>query len=445
MMMDEAPGSLLAALIVLAACSGPPDRPPVVSEEPPTRRPNIVLILADDLGYGDLGVYGSRTIATPNLDRLAREGMRFTSFYANGPICTPTRVALLTGRYPQRFGLHGGLAVDSSWGLPAGTVTLPRLLRTADYETMHVGKWHVGHGAEEFRPLAKGFDGFYGFLHAHHLPKTYNHPRLRRGEDPEKVRSGHLTDLLTEEAESFLRRQAGSEEPFFLNLWTFSPHKPAQPPRRWAERYDDTAEGRYAAQVSALDESVGRLLTVPDETGLSGDTLVLFSSDNGGARDLHGRRTEGAPMNSFNGPLRGGKNQLLEGGIRVPLIVRWPGRVTAGAVSDALAASFDLFPTLADTAGADLDGVPIDGRSLKATLTGAPDDFSGPLFWQDVHAGESRFAVRRGDWKLRSAREKTTLYNLRVDLDETTDLASDRPEIVADLLAAHDNWRTGWE
>lgn len=425
---------MLAALAVLAACSQAPADPlPISPAKPPPGRPNVLFIVADDLGYGDLGVYGSKVIATPNLDRLASQGMRFTQFYTNGPICTPTRVSLLTGRYPQRFGLYGGLEADSSWGLPTGTVTLPQLLRDVGYETMHVGKWHVGHAKAAFRPLAMGFDGFFGFLHAHHLPKTYHDPLMRRNEEPEEVRPGYLTDLLAAEAETFLRRRAQFGAPFFFNLWTFSPHKPLQPPPRWAERYPETVEGRYAALVSALDENVGRLLAVLDETGLASDTLVLFLSDNGGARSVHEGR---------NGPMRGGKNQLLEGGIRVPLIVRWPGRIAAGVVCDALVASFDLFPTIAEIAGVDLTDVPIDGRNLMTLLGGGADNFEGPLFWQDVFAGEPRFAVRRGRWKLHSEKGNTTLYDLRDDPGETTDLAASRPEIVVDLAAEHRAWRT---
>ncbi len=431
-MMDEVPRTLLATLLALAACSAPAEPPAGLAGEPPERRPNILLIVADDLGYGDLGVYGSRTIATPHLDRLAREGMRFTSFYANGPTCAPTRVALLTGRYPQRFGLYGRLRVDSTWGLPPDAPTLPQLLSSAGYETVHVGKWHVGHAEETFRPLARGFDRFFGFLHAHHLPKTYRDPRLSRGDGPGEVRPGHLTDLLAEETETFLRRRGGAGAPFFLNLWTFSPHKPLEPPPRWAARHDDTVAGRYAAQVAALDENVGRLLAVLDDTGLAADTVVVFLSDNGGARDTHGGR---------NGPFRGAKNQLSEGGIRVPMIVRWPGRVAAGVVSDGLVASFDLLPTIAELAGADLTGVPIDGRSLAALLGGGADDFDGPLFWDDVHAGERRFAVRRGHFKLRSEKGRTTLYDVEADPGETADLAVAHPEIVAELTAAHRVWR----
>lgn len=423
---------LLAALAMFAACAGIPQSPP--PESAPTGSPNILLILADDLGYGDLGVYGSSTLSTPNLDRLAWEGIRFTSFYANSPICSPTRVAILTGRYPQRFGLYNGLGVDSTWGLPAHAATLPRLLRDAGYETMHVGKWHVGHAREAYRPLLQGFDGFFGFDHAHHLPKTYRDPRLRRNREPEQVRPGYLTDLLAAEAETFLRHRTESKRPFFLNLWTFSPHKPLEPPPRWADRYDDSVEGRFAAMVKTLDEAVGRLLSALEETGLTDNTVVVFSSDNGGADTVHGGR---------NGPFRGGKNDLLEGGIRVPLIVRWPGRVTAGAVSDALVASFDLFPTLAELAGVDLAGVPVDGRNLTPLLAGARDDFTGPLHWDDVHAGRGRFAVRRGPWKLRSEKGKTTLHDVRADPGETSDLATRRPEIVAELQEVHRTWRAG--
>lgn len=365
--------------------------------------------------------------------------MRFTSFYANGAICTPTHVALLTGRYPQRFGLYGGLEVDSSWGLPADTATLPRLLRGAGYDTALVGKWHLGHAEEEYRPLAQGFDAFFGFLHARHLPKTYNDPRLCRGEEPDQVRPGYLTHLLTEEAAALLRRWADAAQPFFLNLWYFAPHKPLEPPPRWAERHEDTVAGRFAALVAALDESVGSLLAVLYETGLAGDTMVVFLSNNGGARDVHGGR---------NGPLRAGKGHLLEGGVRVPLIVRWPGRVAAGTVHDGLTASFDLLPTIADLAGVDLTGVPVDGRSLAADLAGEPGTsskwagFEGPLFWEAVQDGESRFAVRRGLWKLHSTRRGSTLHDIRQDPGERDDLAADRPEVVNELEAAYRQWRS---
>ncbi len=417
---------LLAALAALTACSKAP-------ADPPTGRPNVLFILADDLGYADLGIYGNRTIATPSLDRLARQGMRFTQFYANGPICTPTRVALLTGRYPQRFGLYGGLPADSAWGLPPDTVTLPQLLRRAGYETAHLGKWHLGHAEQAFRPLARGFDAFFGFLHAHHLPKTYHDPRLRRGEDPDAVYPGYLTDLLTDEAEAFLRQRAGSAKPFFLNLWTFNPHKPLQPPQRWAERYDDTVEGRFAALVSTLDENVGRLLAVLDETGLERDTLVVFTSDNGGAREVHG--------GGEGGPLRGGKNRLTEGGIRVPLIVRWPGRVPAGTVRDDLAASFDWFPTLLELAGVEPGSPEVDGRSLVPVLTDSSPAFEGPIFWEDVHQERRRFAVRHRHWKLLSEKGRTSLFDLRRDPGESTDLAAHHPDVVAEMTAACRRWR----
>ena len=416
-------------LTFLAACCTDPVGP--VSTQA-ARVPNFLLILADDLGYGDLGVYGSPTIRTPHLDRLASAGMRFTSFYTNGPICSPTRVSILTGRYPQRYGLYGGLTVDSTWGLPADVATLPRLLRDAGYATRHIGKWHVGHAEASFRPPAQGFDDFFGFWHAHHLRKTYRDPKLRRGEAAEAVHPGHLTELLTEAAASFLRQRSEVEAPFFLNLWLFSPHKPIQPPQRWVERYDDTAAGRYAALVSHLDENVGQLLGVLDETGLADDTVVIFLSDNGGARDLHGGR---------NGPLQGGKNQLLEGGIRVPLIVRWPGRVAAGSLSDALVASFDLLPTIAELAEVDTAGLALDGRSLATVLSGAADDFEGPLFWDDLQGGRRRFAVRLGPWKLRSAKGIATLHDLRIDPGESRDLAAVHSETAAELEAAYRAWR----
>ncbi len=456
MLKDPPVGVLwLVALAMLSACSEAPSaRTPgtpsasassaseafpsegLPSEGLPSKAlpspPNILFVLADDLGYADLGSYGNQVIATPNLDRLASEGLRFTSFYTNGSTCTPTRLSLMTGKYPQRFGVYNGLKVDSTWGLPADTETLPRRLQSAGYKTVHIGKWHLGHAEEAYRPLSLGFSEFFGFLHAHHLPKTFQNPRLRRGNQPDEERVGHLTDLLTDEAVAFLSQHNPSDGPFFLNLWFFSPHKPLQPPARWAERYDSTMEGRYAALVSALDEAAGRLLAALDNQDLTRNTVVVFMSDNGGVYDIHQGR---------NGPFRGGKTQLLEGGIRAPLIVRWPGRVAAGTVSDALTASFDLFPTLTDLAELQPSDRSIDGRSLLPLMEGLSANFDGPLFWEEIYNDQRNFAVRNSRWKLHSDGSQTELYDLRVDPGETTDQSANHPEVNARLLTALQQWR----
>ena len=200
----------------------------------PGRTPNILLLVADDLGLGELGVYGNRRFPTPNLDRLAAEGMRFTHFYSNSSICSPARVAILTGQYPQRHGARFAYRRQSDHGLPGDVPTIPSLLARAGYLTHHVGKWHVGHGRDEFHPMQRGFDGFFGFLEQSELPDTYRSPNLRRDRGPPERRAGHLTDLLTAEAIEFLRETSG--RPFFLQVWFFAPHAPTQPPGRWANR-----------------------------------------------------------------------------------------------------------------------------------------------------------------------------------------------------------------
>lgn len=401
------------------------------------KRPNILFLLADDLGYFDLGAYGNAEIRTPEIDRLAREGLRLTQFYSNGAVCTPTRAALLTGLYPQRFGaqLREGLRPGSESGLPPEVPVLPQLLERAGYRTMHVGKWHVGHARAAFRPLAKGYGAYYGFLHPRHLPDGYRDPFLQRDEQKPQRQSGHLSDLLTAEAADFLRRQKGSRQPFFLSVWFFSPHGPLMPPERWAGRYEATPEGRYRALVSALDESVGTLLKALAQAGLEDDTVVIFMSDNGGDRLTHG---------DSNGPLRGTKNQLAEGGIRVPLIVRWPGHVPMDSVSDELTLGFDLVPTLTEIAGVDHSGIAFDGRSLVPLLSPdrrstSPEVTVGDMFWDDREPS-ARFAVRRQHWKLLSTAGETSLYNLQKDPGESVDLASSHPDLVAEMTSAYRRW-----
>ena len=405
---------------------------------PVQARPNIVFVLADDLGYGDLGSYGSQDIATPHLDRLAQEGLRFTQFYTNGATCTPTRISLLTGHYPQRFGFREGLKSASQRGIPAGVPTLPFLLQRAGYTTMHIGKWHVGHAEPAFRPLAKGYDDFFGFLHAWFLPKTYRNPLLQRNEAAPTRHAGHMTDILTAEAVAFLHRQADTQQPFFLSLWYFNPHTPHQPPARWAKHYPDTKWGRFQALVSTLDENVGVLLKILQETNLAQETLLIFASDNGGAGERLLPRT-------FNGPLRGVKNQFTEGGIRVPLIVRWPGRVPAGVVHDERVISFDWFPTLADIGGADRSAVSVPGRNIEPILYGRQQkeqkEIQQPVFWEDFHNDAYRFAVRHTDWKLVFEDGRSWLFDLSHDLSESTDVAQRQPDIVKDLTARYHTWR----
>ncbi len=412
------------------ACDRPYSKP--TPTQPSSKTPNIIYLLADDLGYEDLGVYGSPSITTPRLDRLAKEGLRFTQYYSNGSVCSPTRAALHTGSYPSRWGFRDGIKAESRRGLPSAIATLPAILQQAGYETWHIGKWHLGHSEDSYQPLKQGYDRFFGFLHAWQLPKTYQNPRLRTGTETAEVREGHLTDLLTDRAIDWIGSKT-AKNPYFLSLWYFAPHKPLEPPGRWESRYPKTQWGRYGALVSTLDENVGRLLDTLEATETARETVVIFASDNGGVTSLHG---------GMNGPLRGGKNQLFEGGIRVPLIVRWPGRVSAGVVEDSVVLSHDWLPTLAEVAGVDLGSWSVDGSSLGPLLQGEKRATKPtPVFWEKSGAKGYSFAVRQGFWKLLQTEDERFLFDLEKDIGETRNLALEYPETVHQLEIAYWRWR----
>jgi len=409
------------------------------------RAPNILLILVDDLGYGDLGSYGATDLDTPHVDRLAERGMRLSSFYANCPVCSPTRAALLTGCYPDVVGVPGVIRTHSrnSWGyLSPGAVLLPAVLEQAGYRTAMFGKWHLGLG-EPNLPNRRGFDFFHGFL-GDMMDDYYDHRRhganyMRRNNetiDPE----GHATDLFTQWTCDWLR-QYREEAPFFIYLAYNAPHSPIQPPeeflRRYRARHPDLPEkrARLAALIEHLDDGIGRVIACLEETGHAEDTLVLFTSDNGGS----------LPHGSSNGALAGGKQDMLEGGVRVPMCAVWPGKINPGSQSDRVALTMDLFPTICEAAGARFDH-PIDGRSILPTLLGKPQPPEHRfLFWVRLeggrrYQGKPYYCVRHGDWKLlqNDPSEPLRLYNLADDPKETTDLAQRRPEVFSRLKKALD-------
>ena len=317
---------LLALALILAAV------PHAVAAERP---PNVVLILADDLGYGDLGCYGAKDVRTPNLDGLAGAGMRLTRFYANSSVCSPTRAALLTGRYPELVGVPGVIRTSpkDSWGhLTPDAVLLPRLLKAAGYHTGIVGKWHLGLKAPD-TPNARGFDHFHGFLgdmmenYFTHRRHGINYMRLDEQEiDP----PGHATDLFGQWAVDYVKERAAAKQPFFLYLAFNAPHDPLQPTEvsleRVRQRQPELPEKRakLVALIEHMDEAVGKVLQALRDAGVADDTLVLFTSDNGGSLP-HGAR---------NGPLRNGKGSMYEGGLRVPCLARWPGRIAPGTTSE---------------------------------------------------------------------------------------------------------------
>ncbi|HSH09805.1 MAG TPA: sulfatase-like hydrolase/transferase [Oceanipulchritudo sp.] len=394
------------------------------------RRPNILMILVDDLGYGDLSCQGSPDMQTPAIDRLFAEGMRFGNFYANCTVCSPSRASLLTGRYPDAVGVPGVIRQDEkdSWGfLDPEATTIADVLAKAGYATGLVGKWHLGLGSPNV-PNERGFDSFKGFL-GDMMEDYWTHRRgginwMRENEqviDPE----GHATDLFAAWASEFVRSRAGEAEPFFLYLAFNAPHDPVQPPAEWLEKVQQREKGidpvraRLVAFIEHLDARIGNVLQTLEVTGLAQDTLVVFSSDNGGAL-RHGAN---------NGPLRGGKGDHFEGGIRVPMAATWPGHIEAGSTSDNIGLLMDLFPTFCAVAGVEPPGN-LDGISLLPTLTGkeqATDD--RVLFWVRQEGnmrfgGQTYYAARYKHLKIlqNTPWEPYAFYDLAVDPMETAPL-----------------------
>lgn len=421
-------------------------------------RPNIVLVLADDLGWKDVSYNGS-AYATPNIDRLAAQGLTFTQAYAATPACSPTRAALLTGRSPARLGLtraiHGRdyraegtpprevvpgwpwpcLPYTSATHLPAGVPTFADALRAAGYETAFLGKWHIGWGAHG--PAGHGFEhqGFVGSVGAsdYFPPYRVEHGAASRPDE-------YLTDRLTDEAVAFLARE--HEHPFLLVLSHFAVHEPIQAKPELVRALAPTlvpgapqSNASYAAMLASLDQSVGRVLATLDERGLAQETLVVFTSDNGPLLERNGERMTTAA------PLRGGKLELYEGGIRVPLALRWPGTIAPGTSTAVPAVSMDLYPTLLAAAGvAPAPDEPLDGLDLAPLWSGATRLARERLFFFVPHR-DAQAAVRAGDWKLLHwFAGKNELYDLARDVGEQHDLAAAEPERTRALAAELLQW-----
>jgi arylsulfatase A-like enzyme len=414
-------------------------------------RPNIVFILADDLGYADVGAYGQRDYATPNIDRLAAEGLRFTQAYANSPDCSATRAALITGRYQARItlGLEEPLSPLSpkGIGLPPSHPTLPSLLKMIGYGTTLVGKWHLGE-LPDFSPLKSGYDQFFGILgccadyfnHGAEAAKTYVLPfpglahQLHEQEVPIE-RHGYMTNLLGERAVQTIERYAQTKEPFLLSLHFTAPHWPWEGPDDEAEskrikslfHRDGGSRKTYAAMVQSLDANIGQVLQALDANGLAGNTIVIFTSDNGGERF------------SKIWPFTGMKQELLEGGIRIPAIVRWPGRIAAGAVSEQVMITMDWMPTLLAAAGTAPDpAYPSDGEDLGAALTGRTQPHPRKLFWR-YKAGGQR-AIRDGDWKYLRIAGNEFLFNVVEDPRERANHADLRKGEFERLKTEWEGW-----
>lgn len=406
-------------------------------------RPNILIILADDMGYADAGFQGCQDIPTPHLDRLAKEGVVCTNGYVSHPFCSPTRAGLMTGRYQHRFGHVYNPYYDPEdhrEGLPLSEILLAEPLKQAHYVTGWIGKWHLG-AAPEFRPEKRGFMETFGFLGGGHRyinwtvnPKTEYLIPIERNGQPVEV-TEHLTIAFGKEAAAFIQRHKG--QPWFLYLAFNAPHLPHEPTTERLQRFANIPDKRrraYAAQMSLMDDAIGMALDALDATGQTKNTLVFFFSDNGGPI---GDRGNG----SSNDPLRGGKGDVYEGGIRVPFVVSWPGRLPAGTKYDQPVISLDVFATALAVAG---QALPTDRKydsvNLIPYLAGEkkdpPHDY---LFW----ARDNSLAVRHGDLKLVQPRPgHYELYNLRSDIGEKVNLAEQQPEVVTQLARVLAGWHS---
>jgi len=420
---------------------------------PPPGKPNILFIIADDLGWGDLSGYGASDLRTPHLDSLMKAGIRFTNSYANSPVCSPSRAALLSGRYPERMGVPGVIRdeIHDSWGYLAPGPLLPNYLQKAGYHTALVGKWHLGL-EEPNLPNQRGFKEFYGLLEGmmddYTAKRRHGQNFLRHNNQPVDP-PGHATDVFTEEAIRYLSGRRSSRQPFFLYLAYTAPHDPLQPPAAFLERVRqrqpgiDPQRAKLVALIEHMDAGIGRVLAALRANGQAENTLIVFTSDNGGW----------GPGKANNGPYRGVKGQLYEGGIRIPALAAWPGGIRPGQVSDARLQLMDWMPTFLELTGSKPSS-PVDAISFLTLLTNKESTPSQnglldtrPLFFvrregQDTYKGMAIQAIRLGDWKLLQPNPFSPfeLYNLAEDPRETTNLVDQqkgkRDELIK-LLMEH--------
>ena len=399
-----------------------------LSAEPEAKPPNIVFILADDMGYADLGCYGRPDLHTPNIDALAARGLRFLQAYANSAVCSATRTALITGRYQDRLsvGLDEPLA-GRDVGLPPDVPTLPSLLRKAGYSTTLVGKWHLGL-LPKYGPLRSGYNHFYGFRGG--ASDYYMHPGLY--DDEVRIeQAGYLTELLGDHAVNVVNGYARSGKPFLLSLHFNAPHWPWEPPGDDSESkrlaghhlgdFDGGTQRIYQEMIEALDFQVGRVVAAIDANGLSKNTIIVFTSDNGGERFAD------------TWPFTGRKTELLEGGLRIPAILSWPGRISQGRTADQVIISMDWLPTLLAAAGANSDpAYPPDGINLLPVVAGNAAPIKRKLFWR--YKGNAQRATRDGDYKFLKILDNTFLFNVVDDPMERANLKERHKDIYDHLV-----------
>jgi arylsulfatase A-like enzyme len=415
-------------------------------------KPNILVIVADDLGYADIGIHGAKAVPTPNIDKLAKSGVRCTSGYVSAPYCSPSRAGLLTGRYQTRFGheFNPHVGPEAKLGLPLDQVTIANLLRSVGYTTAAIGKWHLGF-SKDHHPQSRGFDEFFGFLVGGHnyalrkdiepkISNVYSNNHIHRGREPQKI-DGFATDLFTNEAIGFVKRN--KEKPWFLYLAYNAVHTPLEISEKLKDRLPadvkDPARRGYLALLLGLDDSVGRIMAHLHESGADENTLIIFISDNGGS----GLAPFLAYNSGINLPLRGYKGQTLEGGIRVPFFVAWRGKLPAEKTYDHPVIALDILPTACALTGVKAPKN-VDGVNLMPHLSGekktAPHE---ALYWR---FGPQK-AIRKGDWSLvefRDFEKKSNsgwqLFNLAKDIGQKNDLAAKRPDLVKELSQAWQNW-----
>lgn len=429
-------------LLLLTLC-------PLLSASPP----NIVFILADDFGYGDLGCMGGTDIATPNIDRLAAEGVKFTDFYSNAPVCTPTRVGFMTGRWQQRCGLEFAFGyqveqfrrVKGEWvpekdihafGLPLNEITIADRLKSAGYATGAFGKWHLGF-KDEYNPIKRGFDEYFGELlgHADYYKHAYfdGTYALRDGLEPVK-REGYFTDLVNEHAVKFITAHA--KQPFFLYVPHLAVHAPFQAPDKpetpmvTKESMHHGSRAIYKAMVERIDHGVGMMLAELEKQGIADNTLVVFSSDNGGERY------------SRNAPLFHHKATVWEGGIRVPCLMRWPAKLPKGKVTAQMGITMDLHATFLAAAGVTAAAPkPLDGIDLLPLITGEAKPIDRTFFWRIDRTNRKQRAIRQGQWKyINDGNTMDLLFDLSTDIGERTNLGYQHPEILEDLKSKLKAW-----
>lgn len=443
--MSRKPASVLTAgVLFLLAPIVTTIKAAAITAPDSAAKPNVIVIMADDLGYGDLSSYGSKDLVTPNVDSLVERGMRFDFAYANCPVCSPSRASLFTGRYPEMVGVPGVIRThaDNSWGyFSLDAVTLPSVLKKANYHCALVGKWHLGLKKENW-PNQRGFDHFHGFL-GDMMDDYYTHQRhgndyMYLNDQPIDPK-GHATDLFSQWACEYLKSREGQPEPFLLCLTYNAPHTPIQPPADWLAKVKqrETAitekRAKLIALIEHMDDGIGQVIKTLKQCKLDQNTIIIFTSDNGGQLNV----------GANNGDLRDGKQSMYEGGIRVPTCVVWPGKIKAGSHSDQAILTMDIFPTVCEAASVQIDHK-IDGVSFIPILTGESVSLAERDVFFHRREGGLRYggltinAVQRGPWKLlqNTPYSPQELYNLKSDPTESTNLAQTHRNKLQELAKA---------